>query len=97
MTPWPQHALSKWKNCRESLPYGPRPVEPPKKIVFYRDGVSEGEFDKVAEQVIPQIKGARLDTCRCRPPLTSIAEAYKACGIPRDKWPQILFIVVGKR
>ncbi len=30
---------------------------PPKNIFFYRDGVSEGEFEQVAQQEIPLIKG----------------------------------------
>ncbi|KAI8998763.1 Piwi domain-containing protein [Trametes punicea] len=31
---------------------------PPKNIIFYRDGVSEGEFAQVAEREIPMIKSA---------------------------------------
>ena len=30
---------------------------PPKNIFFYRDGVSEGEFEQVAQQEIPLVKG----------------------------------------
>ena len=30
---------------------------PPRNIFFYRDGVSEGEFEQVAQQEIPLIKG----------------------------------------
>lgn len=31
-------------------------VNPPKTIVFYRDGVSEGEFAQVAAREIPMVK-----------------------------------------
>ena len=31
---------------------------PPKRIFFYRDGVSEGEFERVAAQEIPAIRTA---------------------------------------
>lgn len=30
---------------------------PPQKIVFFRDGVSEGEYDKIAAVEIRAIKG----------------------------------------
>ena len=33
------------------------PLLPPQNIFFYRDGVSEGEFEQVAQQEIPMIKG----------------------------------------
>lgn len=29
----------------------------PKRIIFYRDGVSEGQYKKVLEEEIPQIRG----------------------------------------
>lgn len=31
---------------------------PPKRLIFYRDGISEGEFPKVLEVELPQIKAA---------------------------------------
>ncbi|RKO98098.1 hypothetical protein CXG81DRAFT_4267, partial [Caulochytrium protostelioides] len=34
------------------------PRFPPRKILFYRDGVSEGQFDEVAFEEIPQLKKA---------------------------------------
>ncbi|KAL1947711.1 hypothetical protein VTO73DRAFT_13435 [Trametes versicolor] len=40
-------------------------VDPPKTIVFYRDGVSEGEFAQVAAREIPMVKNAFV---RCNIP-----------------------------
>ncbi|RKO94900.1 PAZ domain-containing protein, partial [Caulochytrium protostelioides] len=34
------------------------PRYPPRKVLFYRDGVSEGQFDEVAFEEIPQLKKA---------------------------------------
>ena len=36
---------------------------PPQKIVFFRDGVSEGEYDKVAAIEIKAIKGMFQEIC----------------------------------
>ncbi|KAI0646924.1 Piwi domain-containing protein [Trametes meyenii] len=48
-------ALQGWQEFKLD-PKVPRP--PPKHVIFYRDGVSEGEFRQVAEREIPLIKSA---------------------------------------
>ncbi|RDX56915.1 Piwi-domain-containing protein [Lentinus brumalis] len=77
-------ALNDWKGWRtlNIRGYAQNPL-PPKYIIFYRDGVSEGEFSQVAQLEIPLIKG---DT-----------EGFRKSGLPERIWPKLLFIVVGKR
>ncbi|KAI0637098.1 Piwi domain-containing protein [Trametes polyzona] len=48
-------ALGDYREYQKSLT--PKPA-PPKTVVFYRDGVSEGEFAQVAAREIPLIKSA---------------------------------------
>lgn len=36
---------------------------PPQNIFFYRDGVSQGEFEQVAQQEVPMIKGLASASC----------------------------------
>lgn len=50
-----QRALADYRDWRKShLP--PQFDSPPKHLVFYRDGVSEGELEQVAQNEIPLIK-----------------------------------------
>ncbi|RPD66004.1 Piwi-domain-containing protein [Lentinus tigrinus ALCF2SS1-6] len=52
-------ALGDWRAWRaNNIPGYEQNQLPPKYIIFYRDGVSEGEFSQVAEQEIPLIKAA---------------------------------------
>ncbi|KAJ4464674.1 Piwi domain-containing protein [Lentinula edodes] len=55
----------------------------PSQLIFFRDGVSEGEFAKVAEQEIMDIRAA-------------IDKLWKIMNI-QDPKPKFTFIVVGKR
>ncbi|KDR82046.1 hypothetical protein GALMADRAFT_221933 [Galerina marginata CBS 339.88] len=55
----------------------------PKRLIFFRDGLSEGEYERVARQEITDIKGACIDLW-----------ASKGIKIPI---PALTFIVVGKR
>ncbi|KAJ3552095.1 hypothetical protein NM688_g4338 [Phlebia brevispora] len=43
----------------------------PKRIIFYRDGVSEGQFQQVLDQELPQIQKA-CDELKIRPRITMI-------------------------
>ncbi|KAJ6527862.1 Piwi domain-containing protein [Mycena vulgaris] len=43
----------------------------PKRIIFYRDGVSEGQFQAVVDEELPQIKAA-FNTLRPRPKITLV-------------------------
>jgi len=43
----------------------------PKRIIFYRDGVSEGQFKQVLEIELPRIKGA-CAACKINPKITVI-------------------------
>ncbi|KAH0830397.1 hypothetical protein J3R83DRAFT_1791 [Lanmaoa asiatica] len=56
---------------------------PPERLVFFRDGLSEGEYVKVAEKEIQDIKAAIDELWRVRK--------------PRASKPTVTFIVVGKR
>ena len=37
---------------------------PPKRLIFFRDGVSEGEYEQVAQQEIQAINGPHFSGCR---------------------------------
>ena len=70
---------------------------PPKNIFFYRDGVSEGEFEQVARDEIPLIKGGAC-VHLCNVEETDLrAEAFNMCRIPEKHHPRLLFVIVGKR
>ncbi|KAF8436955.1 Piwi domain-containing protein [Boletus edulis BED1] len=57
----------------------------PEKIIFFRDGLSEGEYRNVAEKEFKDIKDA-------------IERVWKERGLPPQmKRPAVTFIVVGKR
>ncbi|EJF65736.1 Piwi-domain-containing protein [Dichomitus squalens LYAD-421 SS1] len=64
---------------------------PPKNIFFYRDGVSEGEFEQVAQYEIPLIKGELEYTPHPH------SEAFRKSKIPEQHHPRLLFVIVGKR
>ncbi|KAF8313382.1 Piwi domain-containing protein [Amanita rubescens] len=53
----------------------------PRRIVFYRDGVSEGEFSQVDQVEIPRMA----------------AVVNRKYGTDPGKWPWLCFIVVGKK
>lgn len=55
----------------------------PAQIIFFRDGVSEGEFKKVVEHELQDIK-------------TAIDELWANLNL-KDSKPRLTFIVVGKR
>ncbi|PPQ66044.1 hypothetical protein CVT26_010800 [Gymnopilus dilepis] len=57
---------------------------PPKRIIFFRDGLSEGEFENAARKEMEEIRAG-------------IAGLWKARNMPNDTKPQVTFIVVGKR
>jgi len=56
----------------------------PRRIIFYRDGVSESQYAAVMEQELPQIR----DACR------TISQHYKGPNAPLIR---ITLIIVGKR
>lgn len=67
----------------------------PKTMVFFRDGVSEGEYEQVSKKEIEEIKRTLKDMPQIGPdgkPLASGAKAYSPSALPK-----ITFIVVGKR
>ena len=69
---------------------------PPKNIFFYRDGVSEGEFEQVARNEIPLIKGGHVSICATWKTYLR-TEAFNMCRIPEKHHPRLLFVIVGKR
>ncbi|KAI1796003.1 Piwi-domain-containing protein [Ganoderma leucocontextum] len=57
LTTMVSHAIGRWAAFRrKKMPEVT--LLPPKNMFFYRDGVSEGEFEQVAQQEIPLIKEA---------------------------------------
>jgi eukaryotic translation initiation factor 2C len=68
----------------------------PKRVIVFRDGVSEGQFKQVIEGEIPKIKGARLHFVRIihthHPPLPA---ACASLNLPVE--PKLTVVVVGKR
>jgi eukaryotic translation initiation factor 2C len=67
----------------------------PKRILFYRDGVSEGQFKQVLDKEVPLIRGLSgafsVDPCNFL--ILDPSEACKEVGIN----PKISVIIVGKR
>ncbi|KAJ7754236.1 argonaute-like protein [Mycena maculata] len=53
-----KHVLSMYIRYREMAEKKARGASAPKRIIFYRDGVSEGQFKQVLEQELPLIKKA---------------------------------------
>ncbi|KAF8525338.1 Piwi domain-containing protein [Gautieria morchelliformis] len=60
-----------------------RPNVLPHRIIFFRDGVSEGQFQEVGDKEINQIK-------------QSLARIWEVRGLTGDP-PRLTFIIVGKR
>jgi eukaryotic translation initiation factor 2C len=74
----------------------------PTRILFFRDGVSEGEFAKVAEQEIKKIEGSSMTVLSsfCTEFLSaeSITMVWNKLGITgKVARPTLTFVVVGKR
>jgi eukaryotic translation initiation factor 2C len=63
--------------------FGAKNKIPPRKLIFFRDGLSEGEYEGVAAQEIQEIKDA-------------FKELWEKRGV-KDPFPLLTFIVVGKR
>ncbi|KAH6918741.1 Piwi domain-containing protein [Coprinopsis sp. MPI-PUGE-AT-0042] len=73
------------KSVGDALPRFARMVNgPPDNIIFFRDGVSEGEYSRVATQEIAAIREGIQD----------FVTAYAHMQV---KMPKLTFIVVGKR
>jgi eukaryotic translation initiation factor 2C len=64
--------------------FGAMTKGPPKRIVFFRDGLSEGEFEKVGAMEIAAIQSA-------------IDSIWKEKNLDPKTKPMITYIVVGKR
>ena len=97
-----QTALNDWRGWRSAnIPGYQQNQQPPRNIIFYRDGVSEGEFSQVARHEIPLIKGESSRHSGMHHPvlteLPPVPEAFRHSGLPEQMWPKLLFIVVGKR
>ncbi len=74
----------------------------PSQILFFRDGVSEGEFDTIGKHEIPAIQGAntalilRPMYLRRRRFTEGIAAVFRKRNVDAPI-PKITFIIVGKR
>lgn len=73
------------------------PVKPT-RMLFYRDGISEGEFAQVREQEVAKIKGGRFGLISplrliLNRPGIAFAETCVKMQIPNIK---LTFVVVGK-
>ena len=74
---------------------------PPTRLIFFRDGVSEGEYEQVAQQEIRAITGSFpshscFRWCTDAFDLVAIDKLWMSNKIIVAK-PKLTFIVVGKR
>ncbi|KAJ7177641.1 argonaute-like protein [Mycena filopes] len=53
-----QYLLQKYMSYREAVEKVPQSAKAPKRLIFYRDGVSEGQFQQVLDLELPLIKAA---------------------------------------
>jgi len=67
----------------------------PKRIVFFRDGVSEGEYARVAREEIEVINDCLLNLAQFNKDGTQVSGGSKAYATGQK--PLVTFIVVGKR
>jgi len=77
---------------------------PPKNIIVFRDGVSEGEYENVAAQEYNELEGIVLvnflgDLCLLDTAsfIAAIERIWTTKGLPKDSRPNVTFIVVTKR
>ncbi|KAL5508298.1 hypothetical protein ACEPAH_5917 [Sanghuangporus vaninii] len=72
----------------------------PKRIIFYRDGVSEGQFQQVLEFEVPKLRGKINQSNVLFCALTDCAAFAYAAACQRlgiDPLPNLTVVVVGKR
>lgn len=77
----------------------------PERIVFYRDGVSEGEYEQVASEEFVQIKSkpalfinaAKLDSDMLNLELSDAVSSFWTENSISSPESKITFIIVGKR
>ena len=72
---------------------------PPRRVIFFRDGVSEGEYNTVATAELEAIQGmsSLTNSCDyCIEPFSSLAAIRTIVG-GRDYQILVTFVVVGKR
>lgn len=81
--------------------FGAKNQAAPKNIIFFRDGVSEGEYERVCQEEIQAIQGLAFFLARFLCVLyASDIDACKDVWAKRgltDPLPLLTFIVVGKR
>ncbi|KAL0947383.1 hypothetical protein HGRIS_013499 [Hohenbuehelia grisea] len=70
--------------CEAVYNFGRKNKAAPARMVFFRDGVSEGEFQKVADTEITAIQNG-------------VDKAFQKAGQQNAPRPKLTFIVVGKR
>ncbi|KAJ7641742.1 argonaute-like protein [Roridomyces roridus] len=58
LKPMTEHILGKYMGYRQGVEKKAAPNSGPERIIFYRDGVSEGQFKQVLDQELPLIKEA---------------------------------------
>ena len=68
----------------------------PKRAIFFRDGVSEGQFKQVIEGEIPKIKGASMSLFAViQSPIVIFTAALADLKLPTI--PKLTVVIVGKR
>ena len=71
--------------------------------MFYRDGVSEGEFSTVLQRELSQMAGkllilwSTLPSADTTPTFIVVLKKDEYYGSDTNKWPSLNFIIVGKR
>ncbi|KAJ7737366.1 argonaute-like protein [Mycena metata] len=66
-----KYLLEKYMSYREGVERVPPSAKAPKRLIFYRDGVSEGQFQQVLDQELPLIKAA-CQSLNIRPTITLV-------------------------
>ncbi|KAJ7075722.1 argonaute-like protein [Mycena belliarum] len=65
------YLLSKFMDYRKLVEGRKEPTNAPKRLIFYRDGVSEGQFQQVLDQELPLIRAA-CDQLKIKPKITLV-------------------------
>ncbi|KAF7342176.1 Protein argonaute-2 [Mycena venus] len=66
-----KYTLGKYMSYREAVEGVPLSLKAPKRLIFYRDGVSEGQFQQVLDFELPLIKEA-CEELRIKPNITLV-------------------------
>lgn len=85
LTPMAKHILSMYMGYRESMEKKPKGATAPTRIIFFRDGVSEGQFQAVLEQELPALKKACEElNIKAKITMVVVAKRHHQRFFPKD-------------